>query len=133
MYVQFLDLIDHQILDQKEVVSLFKNIQPQQLEYSNTGYFMAELAEQGNIILLFWWLDTTRLVFRLDRNIPNVQQGASYLSWNGGPNTPQIDVGDDTYFPENASISVQQSLLLIDAFFNDPTTLPTVLTWQNVE
>jgi len=132
MFVSFLDQIDHEIIEKEQVIQLFAKIQATDLEYSNSGYLALDMPKQGQIILLFWWIDTTHLILRYDKNIPTVQQGESWLSCNEDLNLTLFDVGDDTWLPLNSIISLHDAINVISELYDQPLNLSNQIRWQNV-
>ncbi|MEZ2440274.1 hypothetical protein AB6805_01030 [Chitinophaga sp. RCC_12] len=49
----FLDQIDNEIIEKKEALDLFINLNDNDLAYSNTGYFQLKISDESNIILHF--------------------------------------------------------------------------------
>ncbi len=93
---------------------------------------MLDMPKQGQIILLFWWIDTTHLILRYDKNIPTVQQGESWLSCNEDLNLALFDVGDDTWLPLNSIISLDNAINVISELYDQPLNLSNQIKWQNV-
>jgi hypothetical protein len=48
----------------------FAKIQATGLNVQIGGYLALDMLKQGQIILLFWWIDTTHLILRYDKNFP---------------------------------------------------------------
>lgn len=132
MFVSFLDQFDHQKMKKEQIIRLFSRVQAQDLEFSNSGYFALDIPNQGQIILLFWFVDSKHLILRYDKNIPTAQQGESWLTCNGQMNSKLFDIGDDTWLPLNAIISLELALNSIAMFYDEPMLLPNDTKWQNV-
>ena len=81
---------------------------------------------------MFWWIDTTHLILRYDKNIPTVQQGESWLSCNKDLNLALFDVGDDTWLPLNSIISLDDAINVISELYDQPLNLSNQIKWQNV-
>lgn len=69
---------------------------------------------------------------RYDKNIPTAQQGGSWLTCNEQMNSKLFDIGDDTWLPLNAIISLELALNSIAMFYDEPMRLPNDIKWQNV-
>jgi hypothetical protein len=132
MFVSFLDQFDHQKMKKEQIIRLFSQVQAQDLEFSNSGYFALDIPNQGQIILLFWFVDSKHLILRYDKNIPTAQQGESWLTCNEQMNSKLFDIGDDTWLPLNAIISLELALNSIAMFYDEPMLLPNDTKWQNV-
>ncbi|MBO3655528.1 hypothetical protein [Acinetobacter bereziniae] len=132
MLVSFLDQFDHQEMKKEQIIRLFSQVQAQDLEFSNSGYFVLDIPNQGQIILLFWFVDSKHLILRYDKNIPTAQQGESWLTCNEQMNSKFFDFGDDTWLPLNAIISLASALNSIAMFYDEPMRLPNETKWQNV-
>lgn len=132
MLVSFLDQFDDQEIKKEQIIRLFNQVKAQDLEFSNSGYFALNIPNQGQIILLFWFVDSKRLILRYDKNIPTVQQGESWLTCNEQMNSQLFDIGDDTWLPLNAIISLEIALNCIAMFYDEPMSLPNETKWQNV-
>jgi hypothetical protein len=132
MFVSFLDQFDHQKMKKEQIIRLFSQVQAQDLEFSNSGYFALDIPNQGQIILLFWFVDSKHLILRYDKNIPTAQQCGSWLTCNEQMNSKLFDIGDDTWLPLNAIISLELALNSIAMFYDEPMLLPNDTKWQNV-
>lgn len=132
MFVSFLDQFDHQKMKKEQIIRLFSQVQAQDLEFSNSGYFALDIPNQGQIILLFWFVDSKHLILRYDKNIPTAQQGESWLTCNEQMYSKLFDIGDDTWLPLNAIISLDLALNSIAMFYDEPMLLPNDTKWQNV-
>ncbi|KAF1026448.1 MAG: hypothetical protein GAK29_01296 [Acinetobacter bereziniae] len=132
MFVSFLDQFDHQKMKKEQIIRLFSQVQAQDLEFSNSGYFALDIPNQGQIILLFWFVDSKHLILRYDKNVPTAQQGESWLTCNEQMNSKLFDIGDDTWLPLNAIISLELALNSIAMFYDEPMLLPNDTKWQNV-
>ena len=132
LLVSFLDQFDHQEMKKEQIIRLFSQVQAQDLEFSNSGYFVLDIPNQGQIILLFWFVDSKHLILRYDKNIPTAQQGESWLTCNEQMNSKFFDIGDDTWLPLNTIISLASALNSIAMFYDEPMRLPNETKWQNV-
>lgn len=132
MLVSFLDQFDGQEIKKEQIIRMFSQVKVKDLEFSNSGYFALDLANQGQIILLFWFVDHTHLILRYDKNIPTAQQGESWLTYNEQMNSKLFDIGDDTWLPLNSIISLEHALNSIVMFYDEPMNLPAETKWQNV-
>jgi hypothetical protein len=133
MLVSFLDQFDHQKMEKEQTIRLLSQVQAKDLEFSNSGYFALDIPNQGQIILLFWFVDSKHLILRYDKNIPTAQQGESWLTCNDQVNSKLFDIGDDTWLPLNAIISLELALNSIAMFYDEPMDLPNTTQWQNVK
>ena len=132
MLVSFLDQFDHHEMKKEQIIRLISQVQAQDLEFSNSGYFVLDIPNQGQIILLFWFVDSKHLILGYDKNIPTAQQGESWLTCNEQMNSKFFDIGDDTWLPLNAIISLELALNSIAMFYDEPMRLPNDTKWQNV-
>jgi hypothetical protein len=129
-----LDTINNEEIDNSKVISLFQNLNPKDLAYSNTGYFQYEISDESDVILHFSIMDLENISLRYDENIPDRRNG---LSWYSVNQTKQfkniIDVGDENYIPNNSLLSPTKVISVIDEFFNDPLKKPMAINWKNSE
>lgn len=72
------------------------------------------------------------MILRYDKNIPTAQQGESWLTCNEQMNSKFFDIGDDTWLPLNAIISLELALNSIAMFYDEPMRLHNDTKWQNV-
>ena len=130
--ITFLDQIDNEIIEKKEALDIFINLNNNDLMYSNTGYFQLGISDESNIILHFSILNKENISFRYDKNIPNSRDGDSWYTSNENEDFNMIDAGDENYVPENSFLPLHLSLELIAAFFNNPREKPNVANWSDV-
>ncbi len=128
----FLDQIDNEIIEKKEALDLFINLNDNDLAYSNTGSFQLKISDESNIILHFSILNKENISFRYDENIPNSRDGDSWYTSNENEDSKMMDAGDENYVPENSFLPLPLSLELITAFFNNPKEKPDIVNWNDV-
>lgn len=130
----FLDTIDNEEIEKSEVLGLFRNLNPTDLEYSNTGYFQYRISAESDVILHFSIMDPENISLRYDENIPDRRNGNSWYSVNQTKQFKNIiDVGDENYIPNNSLLSPTKVISVIDEFFNDPLKKPMAINWKNSE